>query len=259
MWPKEHGAYSQLAFPLVTALAVVGVNTAALLVVSAAVAGFLSHEPLLVLLGRRGSRRQLTQHRQAVNWFVVTGLAGMATGLAAVFSAARATQWVFALPLTPAILYGIALATHCEKTTAGELAAAFAFSLVSVPLCVAAGAPPGAGLSIGMTFALLSAAHTLGVRVVILRVRGGGDPHAVAATRWLLAIVVVAMTAALTMLAARGVISWITIGAIVPGVLVSGVLAVRPPPATQLRTVGWTLLSTSAIATVLLVLGLRFK
>lgn len=259
MWPKEHGAYGQLAFPLVTGLAVAGVSGAALCVVAAAVAGFLSHEPLLVLLGRRGSRSQRLYRGQAVVWFVLTALVGVTTGVAAVLSVARGAQWVFALPLTPAILYGIALAMHAEKTTAGELAAAFAFSLVSVPLCVTAGASPEAGLSIGMTFALLSAASTLGVRVVILRVRGGGDPHAVAVTRWLLAVVVVAMTTLLTMLASRGVLAWVTMAAIVPGVLVSAVLAFRPPPPARLRSVGWALLSTSLVATVLLVAGLRVR
>jgi hypothetical protein len=259
MWPKEHGAYGQLAFPLVTAVAIAGVNAAALLIVIAAITGFLSHEPLLVLLGRRGARIHRLQHRQAVNWFIVTSIAAVTTGIAAVLSAPVGQWWVFALPLAPAILYGTALAGHNEKTTTGELAAAFAFSFIAVPLCVVAGSSLAAGLSVGLTFALLSAASTLGVRVVILRVRGGGDERAVSATRWLLAGVITTIIVLMTMLAIRGVLGWVTIAAIVPGVLVSIVLAFRPPPATRLRSVGWTLLTTSAIATVLLVAALRFR
>jgi len=49
MFPKEHGAYGQLLFPLATSLLVAGVTGAALLTAVAACAAFLSHEPLLVL------------------------------------------------------------------------------------------------------------------------------------------------------------------------------------------------------------------
>jgi uncharacterized membrane protein YdjX (TVP38/TMEM64 family) len=45
MWPKEHGAYGQLAFPLVTAFAVAGIPPAAALTALAAVAAFVAHEP----------------------------------------------------------------------------------------------------------------------------------------------------------------------------------------------------------------------
>jgi hypothetical protein len=259
MWPKEHGAYGQLAFPLVTGFAVAGVNGAALLVAVAAMAGFLSHEPLLVLLGRRGSRLQRVQRRQAIMWLFATALVAVIAGIGAVLWTTASVWWIFALPLVPAILYAIALTKHAEKTTTGEVAAAFAFSLIAVPLCVAAGAPVGAGLSVGLSFAALSAASTLGVRVVILRVRAGGDPDAVATTRRLLAIVVVSMMTALLLLASWAALPRITIASIVPGLLVSLVLAFRPPPPTRLRSVGWTLLTTSAIATVLLVVGLRLR
>ena len=258
MWPKEHGAYGQLAFPLVTGFAVAGVNGAALLIAVAAVAGFLSHEPLLIVLGHRGSRPQRVQHRKAILWLIATGLLAAMTGIAAVLQTRSSARWIFALPLIPAIVYGIALKNHAEKTTVGEVVAAFAFSLIAVPLCVAAGASIGAGLAVGLSFAALSAASTLGVRVVILRVRAGGDPHAVTTTRWLLAGVVISMMTALLLLASWARLPWITLAAIVPGLLVSLVLGFRPPSPVRLRSVGWTLLSTSAIAMVLLVVGLRY-
>ena len=49
MLPREHGAYGQLAFPLVTALVIAGVTLSGVLIAVAAIAGFLAHEPLLVL------------------------------------------------------------------------------------------------------------------------------------------------------------------------------------------------------------------
>ena len=47
MFPKEHGAYGQLLFPLATSLVVAGVTAPALLTAaSAAYAAFMAHEPL---------------------------------------------------------------------------------------------------------------------------------------------------------------------------------------------------------------------
>jgi hypothetical protein len=60
--PKEHGAYGQIAFPLVTVFVVTGVSPAGVLLTAAAVAGFLAHEPAAIVLGARGprARRELS-------------------------------------------------------------------------------------------------------------------------------------------------------------------------------------------------------
>ena len=56
LMPREHGAYGQLALPLLTALFSGRPTAAAFLYSTAAVFAFFAHEPLLVLLGQRGSR-----------------------------------------------------------------------------------------------------------------------------------------------------------------------------------------------------------
>lgn len=56
LMPREHGAYGQLALPLLTALFSGRPTAAAFLYAAAAVFAFFAHEPLLVLLGQRGSR-----------------------------------------------------------------------------------------------------------------------------------------------------------------------------------------------------------
>ena len=58
LWPREHGAYGQLALPLLTALLSGRPSGPAGLYAFAAVCAFLAHEPLLVLLGHRGPRAQ---------------------------------------------------------------------------------------------------------------------------------------------------------------------------------------------------------
>ncbi len=52
--PKEHGAYAILVIPLIAALTVGGVTVAGVCMSVAAIAGFFSHKPLLILWGHRG-------------------------------------------------------------------------------------------------------------------------------------------------------------------------------------------------------------
>jgi hypothetical protein len=54
--PHEHGAYGQLAMPLLTALALGRPGAASLLLTYAIVVAFVAHESLLVVLGQRGKR-----------------------------------------------------------------------------------------------------------------------------------------------------------------------------------------------------------
>ena len=59
MHPKEHGAYAILGIPLVAALFVGNINAVVVLILSAAITGFMAHEPLMIALGRRGRRALL--------------------------------------------------------------------------------------------------------------------------------------------------------------------------------------------------------
>jgi len=66
MMPREHGAYVELFAPLLVALTVGHANLAGALLACAAIATFVAHESLLVVLGWRGSRVQ--RERGAVAW-----------------------------------------------------------------------------------------------------------------------------------------------------------------------------------------------
>jgi choline-glycine betaine transporter len=95
--PREHGAYAQVIFPLLTALALGGITVSALLLVIATVTVFLAHEPVLVLLGNRGGRAKRETSAPAgrrLAWLVVVGLAAGLVGLWLAPSAARvAALW----------------------------------------------------------------------------------------------------------------------------------------------------------------------
>src|SRR5262245_62060924 len=140
MLPREHGAYGQLLFPLVTSLAVAGLSRTATLIALTAVAGFLAHEPLLVLLGRRGARAQRDQRRVAIGALGAATTAAIAAGVFAVLLAPRAMWWSFLLPLAPGALLAAAIVLGREKHALGEVGAALTFSFVAVPLCLASGA-----------------------------------------------------------------------------------------------------------------------
>ena len=256
MLPREHGAYSQMALPLVTSFVVAGVTLPAALTGLAVVFGFLAHEPLLVRLGRRGVRARAESERRANVSLAVYGAATIAAGVAAVLLAPPAARWSFALPLVPMAVIAAGLVNRQEKSAPAEVAVALAFSLAAIPICLCAGASVTDALSIGVVFALVFVAGTLSVRVVILKVRGGGRPRAVRITR--AALIALAATAAvgLAVAAGRGTLPWAALLAIAPGLIAALSMALRRT-APKLRTVGWTLMSTSAAAALILMGGVR--
>ena len=66
--PREHGAYGQLVFPLVTAFGVAGLSSGGLLLATAVIAAFLAHEPAAVRFGQRGVRASREDGAGAARW-----------------------------------------------------------------------------------------------------------------------------------------------------------------------------------------------
>jgi hypothetical protein len=252
MLPREHGAYGQLAFPLVTSLVVAGPASPSLLTAAAVVALFLAHEPMLVLLGHRGARVRAAEQQRAWWWLTAMLMSATAAGILALDAAPASLRWTFLLPLVPAAWVAYAAIHGREKTTAGETAAAVAFAAAAVPICASAGSP-GPGVAIALAFALLFVTATLAVRVIVLRTRRGSDSRAVRRTR--AAAFALAGTGALLALAGAsdGLVTWAAVAAILPGVLFVSSLAAFPPPAARLKKVGWSLVAVSAITALLLI------
>ncbi|MGH9242656.1 MAG: hypothetical protein ACRD3G_31795, partial [Vicinamibacterales bacterium] len=107
---------------------------------------------------------------------------------------------------------------------------------------------------VAIPFALLFATTTLAVRVVILRVRGGGNPQATAATRG--AVMTVSLSALLVIagLAAGRVVPLSMLIAAAPGLATAIVVAARPPSATRLRPLGWSLVTVSTLTATIVLL-----
>ena len=255
MLPREHGAYSQMALPLATTFFVCGVTHAAALTGVAVVLGFVAHEPLMVLVGRRGPRVRAEGVGRARFTLMIIGLAIIAVGVAAVLLATPAARPWFVLPLIPATVVAVGVLRKQEKSGPAEVAVALAFSLAAAPIAVAAGATVAIALSIAIPFAVIFVAGVLAVRVSILKVRAGGNPRAVRTTRAALAALAAIALTGLGTAAIRAVLPWTPLAAVVPGILVAVAFAFRTT-ASRLKTVGWTLMSASTAAAVMLIGGL---
>jgi hypothetical protein len=253
LFPKEHGAYGQITFPIGTAFLVAGVSVPGLLIATAALAGFLAHEPASILIGARGARVKRDVGQRAIQWLTCTLVIGIAAGVGALLTMPPARSWSLFVPITPVLWLLMAMARGREKTWQGEIATALAFSGAAVPVALSAGASVEAAAAVAIPFALLFVASTLAVRVVILRVRGGGDRQATTAMRRAALFVAGSGAAALAVLAAAGLLAASVLVAAAPGLLLAGSIAAHPPAPTHLRTLGWTLVAVSVVTAAIVV------
>lgn len=251
--PREHGAWGQLALPLVSALALGRPGAASLLLTAGIVLAFVCHEPLVVVLGQRGRRLQGALDRPARRRLAAAGLGALATGGAGLLLSPAPAR----LAVGPAVVLGAAalalVFVRLEKTTAGEIVVSSALAAASAPVALAAGAPPGHAWASAAVWAAAFAAATLPVRAILLRARTKGAVD----RRPLAAAGVAAIAGAAVLAGARGWLPWPAAIAVLPVALAALVVSVVPVRPQRLTQVGWTIVGTSAVALLVLVLGLR--
>jgi YwiC-like protein len=252
MLPREHGAYSQMALPLVTSLVIARAAPPSVFIALAVVCGFLAHEPLLVLLGGRGVRSRQTMGSRAAVRFTVSAVAMFAAGAAGFRLSPAATRWSFLLPVIPAAWVGASLLAGEEKRAPSEIAVALAFAFTVVPICAAAGVSLAIALSVAAVFASVYVAGVLCVRVIVLGKRAGGNLHARRTTRLTLIAIAVASVVGLAVATERTPLPWTMLVAVAPGLITAVALAMRrsPPP---LKSVGWSLALTSTAAALIVI------
>ena len=257
MLPKEHGAYGQVAFPLLTTMVVAGVTVPASLLAVAVIAVFLAHEPLVVLLGFRGQRARREQAGAARVWLGVLGGAFVGAAAIAFVSLPGAQQWAVLVPLVPAIPAAWAVVAGREKTSLAEVAVSLAFSGAAFPLALAAGATTATAATVTLVYAANFVLATLAVRALILKVRAGGNPAAVNSMRRLVFFMASGLLIAVFWAGVRQTLPWTALAGVAPAIAVSLCLVILPPPPSKLRVVGWTLVATSAVTAAVLIGGLR--
>jgi hypothetical protein len=156
--PREHGAYAQLAFPVLTGLSLSAPSLAAAALALAAVAFFLANEPVAVLLGTRGKRlKEALGRRAKIQGALLLGL-GTGLGAVGIWSGGTAIWPEIAYPLAAATLLIPTVLLGRQKTIFGELLVVTAFATLLLPLAAASGVDPlRAGLAAavwGLSFGL---------------------------------------------------------------------------------------------------------
>lgn len=251
--PYEHGTYGQLAFPLVTALAVGRPTVGAFAFAVAAFAAFLAHESLLVLLGHRGVRASREQRADAWRSLAIFGGVAIVSGMAAIAVLPPAARVGVAIPAMLAIALGVLVALRRERTTLGESLVAVTLSSVSLPIAIAAGASAEAAHTVALVFAIVFVTATICVRSIIVTSARTGP------TRLTAAAVTLAGVAVLLVLAARGTLAPVAPIAALPVCAVAAGLLVRPPSPRRLRVVGWGLVGATTTTAALLIVVLRSR
>ncbi|HEX9052223.1 MAG TPA: YwiC-like family protein [Anaeromyxobacter sp.] len=252
MLPHEHGAWGQLAMPLLTAFAIGRPTPASLALAAAVVLAFLAHEPAIVLLGQRGRRARDEAGARARRWLAALGAVGVLAGIAGIALSPPAARLALVVPGALGVaVVGLLLARR-ERTVAGETAVAAALASAGAAVALAGGAEPQAALAAAIVWTLGFAAATLAVQVILVRVRSKGarDPgrrHAALAA--LLAVGAAALSAA----GLPAAIAWATL----PTALLSIAVSLARFSPRRLRELGWALVGSSTLTLVILVVGLR--
>jgi YwiC-like protein len=249
--PREHGAYGQLLFPLLSSLLIGRPSAGAYLLAASAVAAFLAHEGLLVVLGQRGSRAARDGRADAWRSLALFGGFCAVTGTVSLVVLSFEALSCLLVPLGLGVLVAVAVFAHRERSTAGELLVATALSSVSLPVAIAGGVPHIAAVTLFIVFAAGFVTATVAVRAMIGRVSRAGGPHPGLAIALTLAIL-----AGLAVAAEAGRLASVAPFAALPVCAVCLALSTRPPAPRYLRSIGWTLVGATALTAVILVAAL---
>ena len=239
LWPKEHGAWAQLAFPMATALIAGKWTLATGVFVLAAVFAFFVHEPAAVLLGVRGTRARRENLTRARLWVASFGAAAVATG-ALGFVLAPGARVAALAAIAFAGLTALLLYERKERTPAGEIVAATALAGAAAPVGAASGLSTFWILACWAVWAASSAMSTLAVHAIVLHARAW--PTLVVAAGALAVGVLVGRYVALA-LAPMGVVC---------SAIVLSSISVK-----SIRSAGWALAVAMCLSAASLAVGAR--
>jgi hypothetical protein len=245
LWPREHGAYMQLAFPMVSAWILGRPGFTAFALGVAAWAVFLAHEPLMVVAGRRGPRRQREQGPAAVGRLtVLTGVAG-GLGAVALWLAQPLVRWLVVVMACVGAVSLVLAWVGRERHLLSEVYLSFALAAVALPVAVASGLAVEHALLLVGTWTVAFTLGTVAARGVLLQKRDGER-----GLRFASALAVMAGAGG-GALAATGVVAPMFAFAPLPFVAVALVLTVSPPSPRRMMAIGFALLG-ACLATLLI-------
>ena len=259
MVPREHGAYAELLFPIVTVFLGGSPTTSTWLLAIGAIACFLANEPLLVLFGQRGTRTKREESERAKRALLVFGLVALGTGIAGLLLAAPVVQYAVGVPLLLGVALVMLAIQGLERSMVGEALAASTLSSIAVPLGLSAGLDLTSTLAVALIWLVTSLLGTAVVRLTVARTKAKSDEELARARfeRALLVLVCLAVIA-VGVAAPYGtrVGLWI-LAAAVPVAVVVLVMAVLQPTARRLRLMGWSLVAANLCSLIAVVTTLK--
>lgn len=250
LWPREHGAYVQLLGPLTCAALFGPRSLTALLLTAAACAAFLAHEPLLILLGRRGERARSQCGPAATRRVVVLGVAAVYTAFW-FWSGDDQRALALAIPLLLSSIAAVAVLLGHERTLPGQLLSATTLASFSIPVLVAAGLKLPRAYEFALGWTVVHVTATCAARAYVYRRKHGTG----ALTRATL-FGVGSLTASSALFVA-GLLPLSFALASAPFVAVSLLLTTRALHFNSPKALGWTLTCANLIAVVVFGLELR--
>jgi hypothetical protein len=247
LFPREHGAYAELGFPLLSGLVLGSAGASGWLFVAAAMLLFVAHEPLVVLLGVRGKRAQQEQGDAARRQLGLLGGIGIGAGLAALWIATPQARWLALVPAALASCMVPLVFARSLKSLGGEVVAAASFSAMHLPVAAAGGVTGVLLWGPAVMWFVTTVVATLAVHAIKARVTGA-TPWVIAGAPW---------AARLALLAALSV--WYLIPewrmvALATCLPLAGAIVVNQlaPSPRKLKQVGWTVAAANALALAVL-------
>ena len=259
MVPREHGAYSELLFPIVTVFLGGSPTTSTWLLAIGAIACFLANEPLLVLFGQRGTRTKREESERAKRALLVFALVALGTGIAGLLLAAPVVQYAVGVPLLLGVALVMLAIQGLERSMVGEALAASTLSSIAVPLGLSAGLDLTSTLAVALIWLVTSLLGTAVVRLTVARTKAKSDEE-LARVRFERALLVLVCLAVIAVGVAAPygtrVGLWI-LAAAVPVAVVVLVMAVLQPTARRLRLMGWSLVAANLCSLIAVVTTLK--
>jgi hypothetical protein len=251
--PREHGAYAQLGFPLVTALALGDPGFAPLLLVVGIIAVFLVHEPVMVLSGGRGGRAKREQGDRARRLSAMVLAVAAIAGAAGLWLATPTARYSAVVPLALGTLLAPLTLKRQEKTLIGELLVSVTLSSTMIPVALAGGAGVRETVVAFVVWAVVFQLGTITVRAIIARAKKTADPSRAVHLAPLLCAVAIALAIALALGSDVPVLAAVAIVPTALAALVFGLLGVHPR---NLRRLGWSLVASNVLVLAALLVGL---
>ena len=245
--PREHGAYAELGFPLLSGLVLASPGAASFLFVVAAILLFLANEPVVVLAGARGKRLREEMGPAARRQLALLATLGAGAGVAAMWLAPVMARWLALVPAALAACLVPAVLSKNLKSLPGEALAAAAFSSMHLPVAAAGGASGALLWGPPVMWFATTMVATFSVHAIKSRVTGQ-QPWVVSLATWSAPVALgLALLAAWLLPGFRAV----ALAACLPlaGVLVVNRLALSPK---KLKQVGWTVVAANALAVTVL-------